>query len=59
MNATATVGPITVTEKPGGRIDAACVCGMGMDVPPTFGGIPQQVLLSEWAKQHAGHKPNV
>jgi len=49
----ATVGHITMTGKPGGRVDAECgVCGQGIDVPPTFGPIPQDIMLAEWVKQH-------
>lgn len=50
-----TPDPVTITEKPGGRKVATCVCGISLDCPPSFGGILGQALLDAWVEQHKGH----
>lgn len=47
-----TFGHITITPK-GDRLDAFCAkCQTGIEVGPTFGPVPGEVLLAEWVKQH-------
>ena len=51
-----TVGHITVTAK-GDRLDASCgFCHTGMEVGASFGPIPGETLILEFAKQHT-HTP--
>lgn len=51
------VGHFTITEKPGGRVDVECgICKNGLETGPSFGPIPGEVLVVEFAKQHA-HAP--
>jgi hypothetical protein len=52
----AAVEHISVTTNHGRTQGDCSICGMGIDVPPTFGFIPGETLLFEWAKQHA-HEP--
>lgn len=44
---------ITLSEAEG-RIDCA-TCRMGMDAPPSFGGIPRADLIASFIVQHADH----
>lgn len=56
-NGVLTVGHITLTRKPGDRMDGECsICQTGINVGPSFGPIPGDVLLAEWIKQHTHTK---
>ena len=52
-----TIGHVTIKELPNIRINVSCsICDQGIDIGPSFGGIPGDVLMAEWIKQHA-HRP--
>jgi hypothetical protein len=53
-----TVGHITLTPKPGGRLEVECgICKEAMTAPQSFGGIPQDVLVKSYVETSHLHKP--
>ena len=52
-----TIGHITLTPKSLGRVEVSCaVCKEAMTAPPSFGGIPQEVLVENYVKTSHLHK---